>query len=96
MAPHKSKDATKLIEFDITTYTKGFVSETVNSGGGIVKEYFHFKEIYHIVHHVNVGVEIVFYNGKHRVFYNDIVGESQLLFDMVNNNMLSWMNSNLN
>ena len=35
-------------------------------------------------------------NNKHRVFYNDVEGESLILFNMINNTMLSWMNSNLN
>lgn len=95
MPPHKSKDARKTIEFDITTHTKGFISETTIDGN-IVKEYFQFKEIRQIIHHPNVGVEIVGYNNDRRVFYNDKTGESQTLYDAINVNMVAWMNSNLN
>ena len=90
----KSKDAKKVLEFDITTYTKGFIS-TTTIDGSTVKDYFQFKEIHQIIHHPNVGVEIVNYNDKRRVFYNDVEGESQILFDAINNKLTSWMNSNL-
>ena len=93
--PIKSKDAQKTVEFNITTHTKGFISETIIDGN-IIKEYFQFKEIHQIIHHPNIGVEIVGYNERRRVFYNDIVGESQILYDAINTNILAWMNSNLN
>ena len=92
---HKSKDAQKVLEFDIVTYTKGFTSE-VTIDGSLIKEYFQFKEIHQIVHHPDIGVEIVGYNGGRRVFYNDVSGESLILFNSINNTMIAWMNSNLN
>ena len=95
MQKHKSKDAKKVLEFDITTHKKGFVSETTVDGNTI-KEYFQFKEIQQIIHHTNVGVEIVGLNNSRRVFYNDGIGESQVLYDAINNTMITWMNSNLN
>ena len=95
MPPHKSKDARKVLEYDITAYTKGFVAETVIDGS-TVKEYFQFREIHQIIHHPDVGVEIVGYNGGRRVFYNDVVGESLILYDVLNVPLLAWMNSNLN
>ena len=52
--------------------------------------------MYQLIHYPNVGVEIVNFNGERRVFYNDIVGQSQILFDLINNAIISWMNSNLN
>lgn len=93
--PLKSKDAMKVKEFDIEAYTKGFTS-TYTLDGIVTNEYFQYKEIYQILHYPNVGVEIVNYNGVRRVFYNDIVGESQILFDMIDSTMTTWMNSNLN
>lgn len=91
----KSKNARKTIEFDITTHTKGFISETIVDGN-IIREYFQFKEIHQIIHHPDIGVEIVNYNNGRRVFYNDVPGESQTLYDAINTNMLTWMDSNLN
>ena len=93
--PHKSKDAHKVKDFDINAYTKGFTSD-FTLDGIVTKEYFQFKEIYQIIHYPDVGVEIVNYNGSRRVFYNDVTGESQILFDLLNNALVSWMNSNLN
>ena len=92
---HKSKDAQKVREFDITTHKKGFISETTVDGT-TVKEYFQFKEIHQIIHHPNTGVEIVGYNGKRRVFYNDVPGDAQILYNAINTTMLNWMESNLN
>jgi len=89
----KSKDAKKVLEFDITTHRKGFVSETIVNGV-IVKEYFQFKEIYQILHHPGKGVEIINYNDKRRVFYNDEEGRSEVLYKAINNTMSKWMNSN--
>lgn len=93
--PIKSKDAQKVKEYDITTYTKGFIA--VHTLDGVVtQEYFQFKEIQQIIHYPDTGVEIVYFNGRRRVFYNDLVGESQTLFDSLNATMVAWMNSNLN
>ena len=98
--PHISKDAKKVRTFNITCYTKGFISDFTsqdeNNNDIITNEYFQFKEIYQIIHYPNVGVEIVNYNHGRRVFYNDVVGESQILFDIIHNALTSWMNSNLN
>ena len=93
--PIKSKDAKKVREFDILTYTKGFVaSSTVD--GIITQEYFQFKEIHQILHYPDTGVEIVYFNNARRVFYNDVEGESQVLYDSLNSQMILWMGSNLN
>ena len=93
--PMKSKDARKVLEFNINTHTKGFTAETTIDGSS-VKEYFHFREIHQIIHHPNRGVEIVSYNDSRRVFYNDEPGESQQLYDAINGAMVSYMKSNLN
>ena len=96
----KAKDAHKVKEFDILVYTKGFTSnytlQDENNNDIITYEYFQFKEIYQILHYPNVGVEVVTYSGDRRVFYNDVVGQSQILFDLINNSIIAWMNSNLN
>ena len=92
---HRSRDARKVLEFDITTHKKGFISETTIDGSA-TKEYFQFKEIHKVLHHPGVGVEIVNYNDHRRVFYNDEEGKSQILYDAINGTMLTWMNSNLN
>lgn len=91
----KTKDAQKILEFDILTYTKGFIASSVVDGN-TVQEYFQFKEIQQIILHSDAAVEIVNFNDSRRVFYNDTTGESQTLFDLLNNTMVSWMNSNLN
>ena len=91
----KSKDAKAVKEYDIETYTKGFVAESTIDGI-VTKEYFQFREIQQIIHYPETGIEVVFFNGRRRVFYNDALGESQLLYNAVNNTMISWMNSNLN
>lgn len=91
----KGKNAQKNIEYDIITYTKGFITTTVIDGK-IIEEYFQFREINQIIHHPDVGVEIVFYNSKRKVFYNDLGGESLVIFDQLNNTMKAWMDSNLN
>jgi len=93
--PHISKDAKKVKEFNIEVYTKGFTSTYILDGIA-TNEYFQYKEIYQILHYPDIGVEIVSYNGNRRVFYNDIPGESQILFDLINTTMTTWMNSNLN
>ena len=93
--PHISKDAKKVKEFNIEAYTKGFTSN-YTLDGIVTNEYFQYKEIYQILHHPNVCVEIVNFNGGRRVFYNDVPGESQILFDLINTTMTTWMNSNLN
>jgi len=89
------KDAKKVLEFDITTHTKGFIAESTIEGI-VTKEYFQFKEIHQVIHHPGKGVEIVNYNDKRRVFYNDELGKSQELYDAINSTMSTWMNSNLN
>jgi len=90
----KSKNAKKTLEFDITTFKQGFVSETTIDGSTI-KEIFHFKQIRQIIHHPGRGVEIVEHNEGRRVFYNDVEGESLLLFDAIKVNMDSWLDSNI-
>lgn len=95
MPPHKSKDAKKVREFDIETFTKGFTS-TYTLDGISTSEYFQYKQIYQIIHYPGVGVEIVNYNGNRRVFYNDETGKSEELFNALNSTIVSWMNSNLN
>jgi len=95
-----SKDAKKVKTYAITCYTKGFTStftsKDENNNDIITNEYFQFKEIYQVMHYPNVGVEIVNYTGNRRVFYNDTAGQSQILFNTINNALVSWMNSNLN
>jgi len=91
----KSKDAKKLLTYNITTYTKGFVS--VSTIDGVIhSEFFQFREIHKILHHPGKGVEIVGYNRERRVFYNDVSGESTTLYNTLNNAMTVWMGSNLN
>ncbi len=92
---HKSKDSRKILEFDISTHKKGFIAESLVDGS-TVKEYFQFREIHQIIHHLNVGVEIVGYNNSRRVFYNDVSGEALALYAEINTKLLNWMNSNLN
>ena len=92
----KAKDAKKIREFDIYSYTKGFVASSLDNEGHTVQEYFQFREIHKIIHYSGRGVEIVYFNGSRRVFYNDEEGESLILYDLLNNAMTSWMNSNLN
>ena len=91
----KSKDAKNVKEYNITSYNKGFMS-TNTIDGITTNEFFQYKEIYQVIHHLNRGVEIVGYNGKRRVFYNDLSGESQTLFNTITSKMVSWMGSNLN
>ena len=95
MPPHKSKDAQKVLVFDITTHTKGFIAET-NVDGNTTKQYFQYNHIQEIILHSGVGVEIVEQNQKRRVFYNDEVGKASELFVAINATMLIWMDSNLN
>lgn len=92
---HVSKDAKKVKTFNINCYTKGFTSEHTLDGI-MTEEYFQFREIYQIIHYPNVGVEVVNYNGQRRVFYNDTTGQSLILFNLLNNALISWINSNLN
>lgn len=92
---HKSKDARKVLEFDITTHKKGFISETTIDEI-VTKEYFQFDEIHQVLHHPGKGVEIVMYNDKRRVFYNDEEGLSLVLYDAINGTMETWINTNLN
>lgn len=65
---------------------------TVNST--LTQEFFQFKEIQKIIHYPDAGVEIVFFNGTRRVFYNNGVGESLVLFNTLNDTMLTWMGLN--
>jgi hypothetical protein len=89
------KDAKKVRQFDITTYKKGFTSSYIEDGN-TVNEYFQFKQIHEIIHHKGSGVEIVGYDTNRRVFYNDEVGQSEILFNALHNTMVTWMASNLN
>lgn len=91
----KSNDAKKVLNFNITTKTKGFTSVTTVDGD-TVSEFFLFSKITQIIHHPGVGVEIVVDSGERRVFYNNTVGMSQTIYDTINNAMVSWVNSNLN
>lgn len=91
----KSNDARKVKEFAISTYTKGFVaSNTIDNI--LTQEFFQFQEIHQIIHYKNVGVELVLFNGKRRVFYNDLADQSVALYNSLNNSMISWMNSRSN
>lgn len=91
----KSRDAKNLIEFDIDTKTKGFIAESIIDGN-TVKEYFQFSQIHSLIHHPDIGVEIIGYNGKRRVFYNSNLGKSLELFTAIDGTMTTWMSSNLN
>ena len=91
----KSKDAKSLKEYNITDYTKGFVATSVLDGV-ITTDYFQYRNIYNIVNHVNIGVEIICYNGIRRVFYHNTAGESEILFNLINTRMNAWVGSNLN
>lgn len=91
----RTRDAKKVLEYDISTYRKGFVAETIIDGI-VTKEYFQFKQIHKVLHHPGKGVEIVGYNKDRRVFYNDGDGESQILYEAINTTMINWMKSNLN
>ena len=92
----KAKDAKQIREFDIFTYTKGFVAESLDSEGNNIQEYFQFNQIQKIIHFPERGVEIVYFNGSRRVFYNDLTGESTVLYNLLNSTLVVWMNSNLN
>ena len=92
---YKTKDAKGAKEYDITALTKGFITTTVVDGKTI-EEYFQFREINQIIYHPDIGVEIVAYNTKRTVFYNDVGGESLVIFNLLNDTMRTWMNSNLN
>ena len=91
----KAKDAKNLKEYDIIAYTKGFVSTSIENGV-ITNDFFHYKQIYNIVHHPNTGIEIISYNGNRRIFYHDTSGESEILFNLVLEKMNVWMQSNKN
>lgn len=93
---YKSKDAKKVRDFDIVPLTKGFTSEYIDKENKIIKEYFHFRHIYQIIHHVDTGVEIVLFNDTRRVFYNDDPGLSLELFEALHAHMINFMSSNLN
>jgi len=93
--PLTSKDARRVVEYEIDTYRKGIIC--ICKGNDIITyEYLQFKEIYSVNHHINIGVEIVFYNKDRRVFYNDDENGSQNLFNTINSKMIKWMKSNLN
>ena len=91
----KSKDAKSLKEYNISDYTKGFVATSVLNGI-ITTDYFQYRNIYNIIHHSGIGVEIICYNGTRRIFYHNTVGDSQILFDLINTRMSTWVGSNLN
>ena len=91
----KPKDAKRLKEYDITAYTKGFLA--ISTLDGITtNDFFQYKQIYNIVHHPGVGIEIIGYNGNRRIFYHDDDGDSMILFDLVSTKMNAWMQSNKN
>jgi len=85
----KSKDSKNLKEFDIVVCEKGFIS-TCEEEEFVTQEYFQYREIHQIIHHPNRGVEIVGYNGRRRVFYNE--GNSLTLFELLRSKINSWMN----
>ena len=91
----KSKNAKKNKEYNIDVYKKGFIT-TSEIDGKTVNEYFQYKDIERIIHHPNTGIEIIGINGSLRVFYNDVVGESENLFNYITIKMVEWMDSNLN
>ena len=95
MPRYKTKSAKKLKEYDIDTYTKGFISSSIVAGN-TVQEYFPFDVISQIIHHPGTGVEIVQFNELRKVFYNDVEGESLVIFNELNSKMVAWMSSNLN
>jgi len=91
----KSKDAKRLKEYNIDIYTKGFVATSILNGI-TTNDFFHYKKIYNILHHKNIGIEIICHNGTRRVFYHDLDGESEYLFNLVSDKMVTWMQSNKN
>lgn len=91
----KAKDAKRLKEYDILAYTKGFIAQSIVDGNTI-NDYFQYKQIYNIIHHPNVGIEIIGYNGSRRIFYHDDDGDTIILFNLVTDKMLAWMQSNKN
>jgi hypothetical protein len=91
----KTKDAKNLKEYNITIYQKGFLASSIYKGNTI-NEYFQYRQIYNIIHHPNIGIEIVAYNGFRKVFYHDLDGESQFLFDSIIGKMNEWLGLNLN
>ena len=91
----KAKDAKRLKEYDILAYTKGLVS--VSTVDGITtNDYFQYRQIYNIIHHPNVGIEIIGYHGNRRIFYHDDDGDSVILFNIISDKMMAWMQSNKN
>ncbi len=91
----KPKDAKGLKEYDILAYTKGFIAQSVVDGNTI-NDYFQYKQIYNIVHHPNVGIEIIGYHGNRRIFYHDDDLDTIILFNLIASKMLNWMQSNVN
>lgn len=63
----KSSDAKRLKEYDILSYNKGFIS-TSTLNGVTTTDYFLYSRIYNLLHHPNIGIEVVSYNGNRRVF----------------------------
>ena len=91
----KPKDAKNLKEYDVDSYTKGFIAgSTVNNI--TTQDYFQYKQIYNIIHHPNTGVEIIGYNGNRRIFYHDLNDDSIILFGLLKDKMQIWMQSNKN
>jgi hypothetical protein len=86
----KANDATKLKEYNITLYSKGFIS-SITLNNMIISEIIQYRQIYNIIHHPNIGVEIVFNNKKRRVFYNDTNIENTFFFDALNRGILVWL-----
>lgn len=91
----KPKDSKGLNEYDILTYNKGFTAKRFINGNTI-SDYFQYKEIYNLVHHPNVGIEIIEYNGNRRIFYHDEDGDSVILFNLVKAKIQDWLQSNKN
>lgn len=91
-----AKDAKKLKSYNVITYKKGIMSTSTDVNGIQTNDFFLFSEIHNIIHHPNVGIEIVLHTKNRRVFYNDIQGEIETLFNLLRNAIDSWINSNLN
>ena len=90
----KSKDAKNSKEYDLEIYTKGFVASSKEENNS-TEEFFQYKQIYNILLHPDIGVEIIFYNGKRRIFYNQNK-DLQDLFNTLTDKMQRWMKSNRN
>lgn len=87
----KTQDAKKLKEFEIIPFRKGFVSSS-KTEDIVMNEFFQYKEISQIIHHMNVGVEIINYNGGRRLFYNVEREKSEELYNSLNKRIFEWLN----